>query len=342
VLAALADLVGAGRIDPQAVGRLTHGTTIATNAILERSWARTALITTAGFRDLLEIGRQNRLHLYDLFQVRPPSVVPRDLRFEATERIDSDGRVHIPLDRAGVEGLIPDLMERGVEAIAISFLFSYLNPAHEREAARILSSRLDLPIALSSDVLPEFREYERTSTTVISAALRPVLRGYLTGLEDGARRLRFKPHWQIMQSGGTVASAANAEMAPARIALSGPAAGVRGADAVGRLIGEKDLITMDMGGTSCDVSLIRDGRIETTRSGAVGGYPLAVPMVEIRTIGAGGGSIAWIDRGGALRVGPESAGADPGPVCYGLGGSDPTVTDANAVLGRINPCSINS
>ena len=337
VISALEDQITRGLIDPGRVERLAHGTTVATNAILERSLARTALITTAGFRDLIEIGRQNRPDLYDLFQVKPPPLVPRNLRFEVAERIDPDGRVDIPLDRSGLERLIPILAERGVEAVAVSFIFSYLNPEHEREVARILSSKLDLPIALSSDVLPEFREYERTSTTVISAALRPVVSGYLSRLEEGARRLGFGRSWQIMQSGGTVTNADLAGMVPARIALSGPAAGVKGAEAIGKLIGESDLITLDMGGTSCDVSLIRSGRIGTTRAGAVGGYPLAVPMVEIETIGAGGGSIAWIDRGGALRVGPESAGAEPGPVCYGRGGTEPTVTDAHVVLGHILP-----
>jgi len=336
VIAALEKEIEGG-LDPERVTRLAHGTTIATNAILERSWARTALITTRGFRDIIEIGRQDRPSLYDLFQIRPQPVVPRDLRFEVTERIDSEGRVHMPLERSDVERLIPILMEEGMEAVAVSFLFSYLNPEHEREVGRILSAKLGIPIVLSSDVLPEFREYERTSTTVISAALRPVVKGYIAGLEEGTKRLGFKRSWQIMQSGGTVTSAGIAETIPARIALSGPAAGVRGAEAVGRLIGERDLITVDMGGTSCDVSLIRDGRIATTRSGTVGGYPLAVPMVEVHTIGAGGGSIARIDPGGSLRVGPESAGADPGPVCYGRGGRYPTVTDAHLVLGHILP-----
>ena len=337
VITALGDLIGAGRIDPQTVGRLAHGTTVATNAILQGTWAKTALITTGGFRDVLEIGRQDRPHLYDLFQVRPRPVVPRDLRFGVSERIDAEGEVIVPLDRSAVEGLIPILAQNRVEAVAVSFLFSYLNPEHEREAARILASRLDAPIVLSSDVLPEFREYERTSTTVLSAALRPILSGYLEALEAGAGRLGFERSWQIMQSGGTVTSASLAASVPARIALSGPAAGVKGAEAIGRLIGERNLITMDMGGTSCDVSLIRDGRTETTKGGEVGGYPLAVPMIDVHTIGAGGGSIAWIDGGGALRVGPESAGADPGPACYGRGGTEPTVTDAHLVLGRIVP-----
>lgn len=333
VLQGLTRLVESGAIDPAGVERVIHGSTVATNALLEGSWGKTALITTRGFRDVLEIGRQQRPHLFDTLYERPAAIVPRDLRFEVTERLDSKGRVLVPLDPEDVKGLLPLL--RDVDAVAIVFLFSFLDPTHEQEAGRILSAALDIPIVLSSDVLPEFREYERTSTTVVSAALRPAVGEYVSTLEEGAREIGLPGRWQIMQSSGAVASAEVVERDPARVLLSGPAGGVEGARAIGGLVGIANLIAMDMGGTSCDVSLIRDGRIGWSTSGNIGGHPVALPMVEIHTIGAGGGSIAWIDDGGALRVGPESAGAVPGPACYGRGGLRPTVTDAHVVLGHV-------
>ena len=337
VLDALRELASAGEVQPGDVQRVIHGSTVATNALLEASWGRTALVTTRGFRDVLEIGRQARPRLYDLFYERPPAIVPRDLRFEVAERLASDGAPLVPLDEKEVERLVPRLRQANVDAIAIVFLFSFLDPAHERTAARILTEALSIPVVLSSDVLPEFREYERTSTTVVAAALRPVVGEYLTRLQQGATGLGLPRCWQIMQSSGAVTSAEIAELEPARVILSGPAGGVQGARAVGAQVGAQDVITMDMGGTSCDVGLIRDGRIGWSTHGVVGGHPIALPMVEVETIGAGGGSIARVDRGGALRVGPESAGAIPGPACYGRGGERPTVTDAHVVLGHLDP-----
>jgi len=337
VLNGLKRLVQTSRIVPRDVRRVIHGSTVATNALLEGSWGRTALVTTRGFRDVLEIGRQDRPQLYDLFYERPPSIVPRDLRFEVTERLSADGSVHVPLDREDIEDLIPILREAEIGAVAVVFLFSFLEPAHEREVKRMLSSALQVPIVISCEVLPEFREYERTSTTVVTAALRPIVGDYVTRLEDGGRALGLPKHWQIMQSSGAVTSAEIAEREPARVVLSGPAGGVEGARAIGAAIGETDLITMDMGGTSCDVALIRDGRVAWSTRGKIGGHPIGLPMVEIHTIGAGGGSVAWVDSGGALRVGPESAGATPGPACYGRGGERPTVTDAHVVLGHLTP-----
>ncbi len=335
VLSCLADLIARGMIVPSDVERIAHGSTVATNALLEGHLAKTALITTRGFRDVLEIGRQNRPSLYDLFFERPLPIVPRDLRFEVRERIDARGEVVLPLEEEDVHELLPRLTAGGIEAIAVSFLFSFLNPIHERRVREILAAALDVPVTLSSDILPECREYERTSTTVVSAALRPVIGNYLSALEDAARGLGLKATWQVMQSSGSVARAAHAQVEPARIVLSGPAAGVEGARAVGRLCGSGDLITLDMGGTSCDVSLIRAGEAARTTGGVIGGHPIAFPMVDIHTIGAGGGSIAWLDPGGALRVGPQSAGASPGPACYGRGGKAPTVTDAHLVLGHL-------
>lgn len=321
------------------VERIVHGSTVATNALLEGKWARTALITTEGFRDVIEIGRQNRPNIYDLFVERPRPIVPRELRFEVTERLDYQGRTIKSLDEGAIEGIAEELLRREVKSVALSLLFSYANPEHERKIAEILGKRLKIPITLSSEVLPEFREFERTSTTVVNAALRPVIGDYLEQLEKEAVRLGFKRGWQIMQSNAGITSSHGAESQPVKIVLSGPAAGVEGARFVGEQTGFHNLITLDMGGTSCDVSLIRDGKATTTTEGEVGGYPIKVPMVDIHTIGAGGGSIAWIDKGRALRVGPQSAGAEPGPVCYGRGGQEPTVTDAHLVLGRLNPAS---
>ncbi len=335
VLDALNKLIDARRIDPPAVARIAHGSTVATNALLEGTWARTALVTTEGFRDVLEIGRQNRPRLYDLNVERPDPVIPRDLRFECRERIDASGAVVCAPSDDDMRALARRIAEAGVDAVAVVFLFSYLNADHERAVRDALRDALDAPITLSSDVLPEFREYERTSTTAVCAALRPVIERYMQGLADSSAEAGFAPEWQIMQSNGTVISADQAQREPVRILLSGPAAGVQGAKVVGQRAGAPDLVTLDMGGTSCDVALIRGGRIGQTTAGAVGHHPVAVRMNEIHTIGAGGGSIAWIDAGGALRVGPKSAGAVPGPACYGRGGTQPTVSDAHAVLGHL-------
>jgi len=334
VLRALDRLIGAGSIVPREVRGLAHGCTVATNALLEGKWARTALLTTRGFRDVLEIGRQNRDSLYDLGASRSPVMVPRDLRLEVTERVNSSGDVETPLDVAELRKLAEALRGANVAAVAVVFLFSYLRPEHERAARDVLAGLLGVPVVLSSDVLPEIREYERTSTTVISAALRPVIGAYLTALEQGGTERGLPRAWRIMQSSGAVTTLARAQEQPASLLLSGPAGGVQGARAVGAAMGERNLITMDMGGTSCDVALITDGAIERTRSGVVGSYPVALPMVSVHTIGAGGGSVAWVDRGGALRVGPESMGASPGPACYGRGGRA-TVTDAHLVLGHL-------
>ncbi|HUT86757.1 MAG TPA: hydantoinase/oxoprolinase family protein [Candidatus Heimdallarchaeota archaeon] len=335
VIAGLAKLIEQGEVVPAQVRRIAHGSTIATNALLERKWAKTALVTTRGFRDVLEIGRQNRPCLYDLFFERIAPIVPRNLRIELAERVDARGEILRSLNQEEVECLIPWLRENGVEAVAVVFLFSYLNSTHERAVGEHLEANLELPVSLSCEVLPEFREYERTSTTVVSAALQPVIGGYLTALEHGANQLGLGANWQIMQSSGTITRAKYAQADPARILLSGPAAGVEGARAIGQLAGFDQLITLDMGGTSCDVALIQNGEIGRTTTGKIGGHPIGHRMLEVHTIGAGGGSIAWLDSGGVLRVGPQSAGASPGPACYGRGGTEPTVTDAHLVLGHL-------
>lgn len=337
VVHALEELVEQGVLAPSLVDRIAHGSTVATNALLEGAWAKTALVTTRGFRDVLEIGRQNRAHLYDLNVERPAPIVSRDFRLECSERLDATGAVVRAFSDAEIDDIAEHLALENVEAVAIVFLFSYLNSAHEQRARERLQQRLGIPITLSSDVLPEFREYERTSTTAVCASLRPVIEKYMHNLADQASDLGIKPEWQIMQSNGTVISATQAQKEPVRILLSGPAAGVQGAKTIGQSMASPNLITMDMGGTSCDVALIQDGEIGQTTTGSVGDYPVAVRMNEIHTIGSGGGSIAWIDAGGALRVGPKSAGAVPGPACYGRGGTQPTVSDAHVVLGHLLP-----
>lgn len=336
VAAGLERLIRMGGITPASVDGVTHGTTVATNALLERTWAKTALVTTEGFRDVLEIGRQNRPSLYDLAADRPPPIVPRDLRVELRERVTASGEVEQDLDDAEIERLAVRLADERVEAVAVVFLFSYLAPEHERRAATLLATRLGVPVIASSDILPVIREVERTSTTVVAAALRPKVGAALQALENQGDALGLPRPWRVMQSNGAVATTSLAVRNPARLVLSGPAGGVEGVRWIGRAIGEPNLIGMDMGGTSCDVAVVTDGEAEWTSSASVGGYPVALPAVAVHSIGAGGGSVAWLDRGGALRVGPESAGAVPGPACYGRGGLAPTVTDAHLTLGRLD------
>jgi N-methylhydantoinase A len=312
---------------------VVHGSTVATNAIIERKGARTALITTKGFRDVLVIGRQTRPRIYDLEPQREPPLVPHRLRFEATERLDHRGSVLRPLDPAEVEHLLDRAQRGGAESLAVCFLFSFLNANHERLVAAA-ARRRGLAVSASHEVLPEHREYERTSTTVANAYVSPLMARYLSGLERGLGR-RGVSRLRVMVSNGGSTSAETAAKIAVRTALSGPAGGVAGAFAIARLAGFDRVITLDMGGTSTDVSVC-PGRILERDETTVGGLPVRGPTVDVLSVGAGGGSIARIDEGGALRVGPESAGADPGPACYGK--SDrPTVTDAHVVLGRIDP-----
>lgn len=318
------------------IERIVHGTTVATNALLQGKWARTALITTEGFRDVLEIGRQNRPSLYDLFCDRPAPIVPREWRLEVPERLDAQGRAIKPLDEGKVRELAGKIAAGGIESVAVVTLFSFLNPVHERRILEILREEgVEAPITLSCEVLPEFREYERTSTTAVTAALRPVVEGYLSRLSRALSARGVKAPLLVMQSSGGVTGTDEAAKKAAALLLSGPAGGVIGARRVGLAAGFRDLITLDMGGTSADVSLIRDGKIPLTSERGVAGRPVRLPMVDVHTVGAGGGSIAWLDPGGGLRVGPRSAGAAPGPACYGRGGIEPTVTDAHLILGHL-------
>ena len=306
-----------------------HGSTVATNALLEGKGGRTALVTTMGFEDVLEIGRQNRADLYDLSMERPEPLAPWQLRFGLPERIDYTGTILDDLTPESIDALVELLGETEVDGVAVSFLFSFLNPAHEEILAQRLAQLPSRPfISISSRILPEFREYERTSTVVVNSYVGPVMARYLTQLESAlGHGLR------IMQSSGGSITASLAADQPVRTILSGPAGGVVGAFYTGVQAGYPDIITLDMGGTSTDVSLC-PGRIKETTSANLGGYPVSVPMIEIHTVGAGGGSIARVDAGGALVVGPQSAGADPGPACYGRG-DRVTVTDANLTLGRL-------
>jgi N-methylhydantoinase A len=324
------------------VAYVGHGMTTATNAVIQRSGAVTAFVTNRGFRDLLLIGRQDRPSLYDIDVVRTPPLVPRELCYGIAGRLDPAGREIEPLDRAELVEAAADMRARGVEAVAVAFLHSYADPAHERAAKAVLEQHLPgVAICISSDVLREFREYERASTTVLNAFLTPVMASYLGSL---SRRLNDAEAGlgvgggtpiMVMEAAGGLMTVETALAKPVHTILSGPAGGVVAGAHFAGLAGAGHVITMDVGGTSTDISLIRDGRPETTRGARIGRVPIRLPTIDINAIGAGGGSIAWIDDGGALRVGPTSAEAVPGPACYGRGGTRPTITDANLVLGRL-------
>ncbi len=307
---------------------IVHGSTVATNALLERKGARTAFVATAGFRDLLTIGRQNRSHLHDFGAGRPAPLIPPERCFEVNERVDHRGHVLMPLAADELPALVAKLRAEGVEAVAVCLLFSFLHPEHEQAIAAPLSAA-GIDVSISSDILPAFREYERASTTAINAYVSPVMDRYIGRLAG-----RLGAHLRIMQSNGGSLSAGAARRQAVRCILSGPAGGAVGALQVARIAGYDRVLTFDMGGTSTDVSLL-DGDIRVTSEAEIGGLPIGVPVIDIHTVGAGGGSLAGIDVGGALQVGPQSAGADPGPACYGRGGVLTTVTDANLVLGRL-------
>ena len=309
---------------------IVHGSTVATNALLERRGARIALVTTKDFEDILEIGRQARPNLYDFFVERPAPLVPTDRRFGISERTLHTGEIQTEIEPSDLEALASELAPLELDAIAVCFLFAYVNPQNERVVAKHLA-RLGIPVSCSHEVLPEYREYARFSTTVANAYIRPTLERHLSTLIDAEG---FPTSFRLMLSNGGCISARNFESAGIRTVLSGPAGGVIGAYQVAKTAGYNQIITFDMGGTSTDVSLCNNGISLTTES-TISGLPIKVPLIDIHTVGAGGGSIATMDAGGALRVGPESAGADPGPICYGNDGEAVTVTDANLYLGRI-------
>jgi N-methylhydantoinase A len=339
IVRGIARLLAAAAVAPGAVGYVAHGTTVATNALLERRGARTALVTTRGFRDLLEIARQKRPSLYDLHARKPAPLVPRHLRFEVAERVMADGRVRTPLDEAEVDRVLEAIAAapgEPVQALAICFLYSFLAPGHEqRVLARARARCPGLAIVASHEVHPEFREYERLSTTVANAYLAPRMSAYVRAFRERVAGLGIPARPYVNQSNGGTMSVEEAARVPVRTALSGPSAGVAGAAWIAGQAGFAAIATFDMGGTSTDVAFVRDGAPGLSFEREIGGVTLRVPALDIHTVGAGGGSIAWRDSGGALKVGPQSAGADPGPACYGRGGEAPTVTDANLLLGRL-------
>ncbi|RKK05695.1 hydantoinase/oxoprolinase family protein [Pseudoroseomonas wenyumeiae] len=315
-----------------------HGTTVATNALIQHRGVKTGLVTTDGFRDLLEIGRQKRPDLYDMQADKPPVLVSRDLRQEVPERVRHDGSIDLPLDETRMRAAAVALREAGVKAVAVSFLYGFIRPEHEARAVEILREEMpDAFISAGHEIAPEFREFERLSTVVLNAYLGPVMRSYIEKLTPRLEGLGMTAAPHLTQSNGGVISFAAAAGLPVRTVLSGPSTGVVGAQAIGKLAGYEDLITFDMGGTSTDVALLQGGQCRLTSEAVVHGYPIKAPMLDIHTVGAGGGSIAYVDAGGLLKAGPRSCGAFPGPVCYDQGNAEPATTDANVVLQTLNP-----
>lgn len=324
--------------DGSMVDFLGLGTTVSTNEFLERKGARTGLITTRGFRDLLEIGRQSRPHVYDLFVSKPSVLIDRHLRLEVRERVESDGTILVPVDEGAIRESASALVESGVKSIAICFINAYVNPANETAAARVIREAWpDIYVSVSHEISPEFREYERLSSVVVNAYLMPTTDTYLQEFERQVAMLGVRSKPLFMNSAGGVMTPALAARRPIDTLFSGPSGGVSAARHIAGLVDAPDLITFDMGGTSTDVCVIRSGNPEVTHNRTIGGVPIRTTALDVHAVGAGGSSIAWIDAGGLLHIGPESAGAQPGPACYGRGGKDPTVTDANVVLGRLHP-----
>jgi len=354
ITAGLSQLLGEIGGEARGIAELLHGTTVASNAILEHKGAKTGLITTKGFRDVLEIRNLRMPRLYDMSWTKPPPLVPRRLRVEIDERVNAQGGIDRPLDEASVERAVRFLVDESIEAIAVCLLHSYLNPAHELRVKEIVSRLApDVTLCVSAQVLPVINEYERSSTTVINGYVRPIVERYLNRLAGEVKRIGIDAPLLLMQSNGGLTTANAAAVTPMHIIESGPAAGVVGVQALTRLVGIDKAISFDMGGTTAKASLIENGELTRATEYQVGagivlgsrllsgaGYTLKVPAIDLAEVGAGGGSILWIDAGGALQIGPHSAGAVPGPVCYDQGGTEPTVTDANVVLGYINPAQL--
>jgi|TARA_B110000305_G_scaffold48047_1_gene51529 N-methylhydantoinase A len=324
-------------IPKERIERVSHGTTVGTNALIQRSGSRVALITTKGFRDLLEIGRQTRPHMYDLQLDHPAPLVERKHRIELNERIGAQGEIVRAPSFQDIHAAVDEVIATGANSCAIGFLFSFRNDVHEQQVGDALRRRVpEISVSLSSEVQPEFREYERLSTTVLNAYLQPVMSDYLETLEQGIAERAPNASLGINQSSGGLMSVQRSREFPVRTALSGPAAGAVGAAHAARQTGRRNIITLDMGGTSADVALIRDFQVDLAFDRDVAGFPIRMPCVDVETVGAGGGSVAWFDRDGLLKAGPKSAGAYPGPACYGNGGKEPTTTDANLLLGRLS------
>src|SRR5215470_5991174 len=347
VIAGTLELLAEIGIAPAEIGIFIHGTTLATNAIIERKGAVTALIATDGFRDILDIADEGRYDQYDVFIDKPHALVPRFRRFTVPERIDAAGQALRPLDEAALHALLPEIDRVGATSIAVAFLHSYANAAHERRAREILAAaRPDLAVTLSSEVCPEVREYERTSTAVANAYVQPLMAGYLGRLGEALKQRGFRCPVYLMTSGGGLTTLETARRFPIRLVESGPAGGAILATFIAAECGESKVLSFDMGGTTAKICLIENQKPQASRSFEVdraarflkgSGLPLRIPVIEMVEIGAGGGSLAYVDGMGRIAVGPESAGAEPGPACYGRGGTRPTVTDADLVLGRIDP-----
>ncbi len=337
IVRGLAEIFDRHDIDPNSVVRLAHGTTVGTNALIQRRVGNVAIVTSRGFRDLLEIGRQIRPKVYDIHLDYPKPLVPRKHRFEVAERRRADGQIHVPLDEDEVRALAQILRRESIDCVVVCFLHAHAYPEHERRAVEILRHELgnEMPVVASSAIYPEFREYERLSTAVLNAALLTVMSNYLDRFTHGIADLGIAIEPTVSQSAGGLMSIGMSRDYPIRSALSGPAAGVIGAAYRARTAGQPNIITLDVGGTSADVSLMAGGEPSLVHSRRLAGYPLRLPTLDVNAVGAGGGSIAWIDSDGLLKVGPESAGADPGPACYDQGGEAATVTDANVMLGRL-------
>ncbi len=341
VLNGIRQLVEREGIAPGAIQFLIHGTTVATNAVLEGKGVPTALLTTRGFGDILDIVRQDRPRLYDWRVQRPAPLAPRSRRWEIAERTLYDGSEALPLDEGQARRAIGEIQASGVASIAVVFLHSYINPTHERRIGELLAALYPAAsVSLSSEVLPEIREYERASTTVMNAAVMPIVERYLRRLNDAIGEMGVASRLHVMQSNGGIMTAEMAGRKSVNTILSGLAGGVLGGVTLARQAGFENAITIDMGGTSFDIALAHQGQIRLSREAEIGGHAITVPMIDVHTLGAGGGSIAWMDAGGGLHVGPQSAGADPGPACYGRGGRRPCVTDANLVLGRLTPAGL--
>lgn len=324
-------------ISPEEVIYLAHGTTVATNALIEKKGAKIGIITTKGFKDLMEIGDQKRPSLYDLLKQKPSGLIPPGLKCEAEERILFDGTVKVPLDEDNVREIIKYFKAQNVDGIAVCTLFSFINPSHEKRIKEIINEiSPDVYVTISHELVSEFREYPRMSTTVLNTYLGPVMKNYVNNFQNSVKQAGITIEPYVTQSNGAIISISETIDSPIKTALSGPSAGVVGASHIGRQAGVNKIITFDMGGTSADISLIEDGQLKVSHERFVEGYPARIPMIDINAVGAGGGSIAYIDEGGALKVGPKSSGADPGPACYKRGGKSPTVTDANIVLGKLN------
>ena len=351
IVEALAGLIGEGAFAGEDIAELRHGTTVASNAILEGKGAKTGLIATDGFRDILEIRNLRMPRLYDIAWQKPPPLVPRYLRRTVVERMTHEGKVQAPLDPEDAEAAVRRLLDEGVEAIAVALLHSYANPAHEQIVAEIIERLApEIETSVSHRVLPEAKEYERTSTTVVNACLKPVVSRYLAGLEEGFAGIGTRAPLLLMQSSGGLMPSQAARSLPMHIVESGPAGGVIGAQALAQAVGLENVLTFDMGGTTAKASIVERGEVSRALEFSVGagviagsrlmtgaGYVVKTPAIDLAEVGAGGGSLLRLDAAGALQVGPESAGADPGPVCYGAGGTEPTLTDSNLLLGYLNP-----